>query len=209
MRFIGMDVHRDFCEVAIWEAGEDQVAMEMSGNAAAIARIIEPHVASVAPADPKKVRERVGAKTDRLDARVLARLGGFLVAIWIPDDQRRARHQVGRPDRIFGGGDDELDHRRPRRFWAQRERGSHRTFGCHRDCRSGQRCSEQESQIPARVRTSIARALVEGQLVERPRARPRALTAILAAVHNPELYARTITSPLCGSSAQGSSVMRA
>jgi hypothetical protein len=58
MRFIGMEVHRDFCEVAIWEAGEvrsagrvpigdeelelfarslgheDQVAMEMSGNAA-------------------------------------------------------------------------------------------------------------------------------------------------------------------------------
>jgi hypothetical protein len=84
MRFIGMDVHRDFCEVAIWEAGEvrsagrvstgdeelglfaqslgheDRVAMEMSGNAAAIARIIEPHVTSVVLADPKKVRERVG-----------------------------------------------------------------------------------------------------------------------------------------------------
>jgi hypothetical protein len=68
MRFIGLDVHRDFCEVAIAEAGrvrrarrvettpaalelfaqslsaDDQVALEATGNAVAIARIIEPHV---------------------------------------------------------------------------------------------------------------------------------------------------------------------
>jgi hypothetical protein len=68
MRFIGMDVHRDFCEVAIAEAGQvrsagrvttqeaelelfaaslgadDLVALEVTGNAAAIARIIEPNV---------------------------------------------------------------------------------------------------------------------------------------------------------------------
>ncbi|HKZ14412.1 MAG TPA: IS110 family transposase [Solirubrobacterales bacterium] len=122
MRFIGMDVHRDFCEVAIWEAGEvrsagrvmtndedlglfaqslgheDQVAMEMSGNAAAIARIIEPHVASVVLADPEKVRERVGAgpKTDRLDARLLARLGagGFLAAVWTPDETTLVRRRL-------------------------------------------------------------------------------------------------------------------
>ncbi len=69
-RCIGMDVHRDFCEVAIWDAGEvsraprvparpeqlqefaqqlrptDRVAMEATSNALAIARIIGPHVAS-------------------------------------------------------------------------------------------------------------------------------------------------------------------
>ncbi len=122
MRFIGMDVHRDFCEVAIWEAGEvrsagrvsssdeelslfaqslgtdDEVAMEMSGNAAAIARIIEPHVARVVLADPKKVRERIGngPKTDRLDARVLAKLGagGFLAAVWSPDEKTRVRRRL-------------------------------------------------------------------------------------------------------------------
>jgi transposase len=122
MRFIGMDVHRDFCEVAIWEAGEvrsagrvltndedlglfarslgkdDEVAMEMSGNAAAIAAIVRPHVARVVLADPKKVRERVGAgpKTDRLDARVLARLGagGFLAAVWAPDELTRVRRRL-------------------------------------------------------------------------------------------------------------------
>ena len=122
MRFIGMDVHRDFCEVAIWEQGEvrsagrvsssdedlslfaqslgtdDEVAMEMSGNAAAIARIIEPHVARVVLADPKKVRERIGngPKTDRLDARVLAKLGagGFLAAVWSPDEKTRVRRRL-------------------------------------------------------------------------------------------------------------------
>jgi transposase len=122
MRFIGMDVHRDFCEVAIWEQGEvrsagrvltndedlglfarslgtdDEVAMEMSGNAAAIAAIIRPHVARVVLADPKKVRERIGngPKTDRLDARVLARLGagGFLAAVWTPDEATRVRRRL-------------------------------------------------------------------------------------------------------------------
>ncbi|HEX3362561.1 MAG TPA: IS110 family transposase [Solirubrobacterales bacterium] len=122
MRFIGMDVHRDFCEVAIWEQGEvrsagrvltndedlalfagslgsdDEVAMEMSGNAAAIARIIEPHVARSVLAVPKKVRERIGngPKTDRLDARVLARLGagGFLATVWTPDEATRVRRRL-------------------------------------------------------------------------------------------------------------------
>lgn len=122
MRFIGMDVHRDFCEVAIWEAGEvrsagrvksteadlelfagslgeeDQVAMEMSGNARAVAAAIEPHVARVVLADPKKVRERLGngPKTDRLDARALAQLGagGFLAAVWMPDEPTRVRRRL-------------------------------------------------------------------------------------------------------------------
>src|SRR6266568_8322243 len=66
MRFIALDVHRDFCEVAIAEDGrvrragrlettparlelfarslaaDDRVALEATGNAVAIARIIEP-----------------------------------------------------------------------------------------------------------------------------------------------------------------------
>jgi hypothetical protein len=68
VRFIGLDVHRDFCEVAIVEGGgvrsasrvatdpemlelfarslgaDDRVTLEATGNALAIARIIEPHV---------------------------------------------------------------------------------------------------------------------------------------------------------------------
>src|SRR4051812_38688767 len=71
VRAIGLDVHRDFCEVAIAEEGkvrsagriatqpdvleifaqsltsDDRVALEVTGNAWEIARIIEPHVARV------------------------------------------------------------------------------------------------------------------------------------------------------------------
>jgi transposase len=117
MRFIGLDVHRDFCEVAIAEAGEvrlagrvqtepealalfaqslsvdDEVALEVTGNALGIARIIEPHVARVVLANPKAVKgiTRAGAKTDKIDARTLAKLlaGGFLPAVWLPDEQTR------------------------------------------------------------------------------------------------------------------------
>jgi transposase len=70
MRSVALDVHLDFCEVAIVEDGEvrsagrietkgradrvfassplgadDRVALEVTGNACEIARIIEPHVA--------------------------------------------------------------------------------------------------------------------------------------------------------------------
>jgi transposase len=66
LRSFGLDVHRDFCEVASFENGrtgrggsrtirgrssslaaEDQVAMEATSNALAIARILEGHVARV------------------------------------------------------------------------------------------------------------------------------------------------------------------
>src|SRR4051794_33969888 len=100
MRFVGLDVHRDFCEVAIAEGGEvrlarrvqtepaalelfaqslggeDQGALEATGNALRIARIIEPYVGRVVLANPKAVKgiTRAGAKTDKIDARTLAKL---------------------------------------------------------------------------------------------------------------------------------------
>jgi transposase len=117
MRFIGLDVHRDFCEVAIAEAGEvrlagrvrtepealalfaqslggdDEVALEVTGNALEIARIIEPHVGRVVLANAKAVKgiTRAGSKTDKIDARTLAKLlaGGFLPSVWLPDEQTR------------------------------------------------------------------------------------------------------------------------
>ena len=76
MRFVGLDVHRDFCEIAICEEGrvrsggrvptspeglqvladslgpEDHVALEATGNALAIARALEPHAARVVVAAP-------------------------------------------------------------------------------------------------------------------------------------------------------------
>ena len=99
-RCIGMDVHRDFCEVAIWDAGEvtraprvasrveqlqefalqlrpsDRVAMEATGNALAIARILGPHVAAVEIVNTRRLKAITESKqkTDRHDAKTLAQL---------------------------------------------------------------------------------------------------------------------------------------
>jgi transposase len=124
MRFIALDVHRDFCEVAIAEGGQvrlagrvettpaglelfaqslgadDQVVLEATGNALAIARVIEPHVARVVLANPKAVKGATQtAKTDKLDARTLAKLlaAGFLPEVWTPDERTRAlRRRIAR-----------------------------------------------------------------------------------------------------------------
>ena len=117
MRAIGLDIHRDFCEVAIAEGGEvrspgrfemtpealelfagslassDQVALEVSGNAWEVARIIRPHVAKLVVVSPADTGIRAArAKTDRLDARALAKLlaAGSLQSVWVPDDRTRA-----------------------------------------------------------------------------------------------------------------------
>jgi transposase len=124
MRSIALDVHRDFCEVAVAEAGKvrlggrvktepealalfarslastDRVALEATGNGLAIARILEPHVDRVLLANPKAVKGATQtAKTDKVDARTLAQLlaGGFLPEVWIVDEQTRAlRRRVAR-----------------------------------------------------------------------------------------------------------------
>ncbi|HZC14318.1 MAG TPA: IS110 family transposase [Thermoleophilaceae bacterium] len=130
MRFIGLDVHRDFCEVAIAEGGEvrsagrietrpqtlelfaqslgadDWVALESTIGATQIARIVEPHVACVVVANTRRLRSISGAKakTDRRDARTLARLlaSGFLEEVWSPDDATRAlRRLVARRERLL------------------------------------------------------------------------------------------------------------
>src|SRR6266540_3782936 len=131
MRFIGLDVHRDFCEVAIAEAGkvrlagrvltepealalfaqslgvDDEVALEATGNALEIARIIAPHVGRVVLANAKAVKgiTRAGAKTDKIDARTLAKLlaGGFLPAVWVPDERRGSCAAGSRLGRSWSG----------------------------------------------------------------------------------------------------------
>jgi transposase len=122
VRFIGVDVHRDFCEVAVVEDGglrfagqvastpsalkafacsleaDDVVALEATANALAIARIIEPRVERVVLADPKSVKRITGlrAKTDKIDAALLARLlaAGFLAEVWTPDEPTRVRRRL-------------------------------------------------------------------------------------------------------------------
>jgi transposase len=125
MRFIALDVHRDFCEVAIAEDGgvrpagrvrtepgelelfgqslgaDDQVVLEATSNALAIARIIEPHVGRVVLANPKTLKglTQAGPKTDKIDARTLARLlaGGFVPEVWAVDEPTRVlRRRIAR-----------------------------------------------------------------------------------------------------------------
>jgi transposase len=117
VRAIALDVHRDFCGVAIVAEGRlrsagriqtrpdalelvaqsldagDWVALEVTGNAWAIARILEPDVARVIVVSPNDTGIRQArAKTDRLDARTLAKLlwAGELDGVWAPDERVRA-----------------------------------------------------------------------------------------------------------------------
>jgi transposase len=127
-RAIGLDVHLEFCEVAIAEAGVvrsagriqttperlelfakslgsgDRVALEVCGSAWEIARILEPHVGRVIVVSPNDTGIRQArAKTDRLDARALARLlwAGELDAVWTPDERTRVlRRRLSRREQL-------------------------------------------------------------------------------------------------------------
>lgn len=125
MRSVALDVHQSFCEVAICEGGKvrnagrvpttraklelfaqsldphDQVAMESTGPAMEIAQILAPHVARVVVANAQDVRaiSHARVKSDRFDARTLARLlaADMLVGVWVPDPATQAlRRRVAR-----------------------------------------------------------------------------------------------------------------
>ena len=129
MRIIGLDIHRVFAEAVAWEDGklkrlgrvdmrrdhlgafatrlskEDVVIVEATGNAAAVAGVIGPHVKRVVIANPQQVRIIAHAKikTDTIDAGVLAQLyaSGFLPEVWIPDEPTQAlRRQVTRRNQL-------------------------------------------------------------------------------------------------------------
>jgi transposase len=129
MRIIGLDIHRAFAEAVAWQDGtlrrlgrvdmrrallsafasklspDDIVVVEATGNAAAVAAVIGPHVRRVVIANPKQVRVIAHAKikTDTIDAGVLAQLyaSGFLPEVWIADEATQAlRRQVTRRNQI-------------------------------------------------------------------------------------------------------------
>ena len=124
-RCIGLDVHREFCQVAVWEAGRvrqagqikttpemlrifadslaptDEVAIEATCNTHAIVRLLEQRVARVVVSNPLKTRAIAEAKikTDKVDAATLAKLlaADFLPGVWIADDETQMlRRQVAR-----------------------------------------------------------------------------------------------------------------
>jgi len=120
MRWVGLDVHRDFCEVAIVERGRlrsagrvpttpdaltlfgeslgpaAEVVLEATANALPIARLLRPHVARVVLTEPSAVHESGAAKTDKIDARALARLlaSGFAGEVWAPDEETAALRRL-------------------------------------------------------------------------------------------------------------------
>jgi transposase len=127
-RAIGLDVHRDFCVVAICEDGQvrsagrvpstpeglralaesllatDRVALEVTGSCWEVARILEPHVNRVIVVSPDDTGiTSARAKTDKLDARTLASLlwKGELEAVWMPDERCRVlRRRLARREQL-------------------------------------------------------------------------------------------------------------
>ena len=127
-RAIGLDVHRDFCVVAICEGGRvrsagrvpstpeglatlaqsllpsDRVALEVTGSCWEVARILEPHVNRVVVVSPDDTGiSSARAKTDTLDSRTLASLlwKGELDAVWMPDERCRVlRRRLARREQL-------------------------------------------------------------------------------------------------------------
>ena len=129
MRGLGLDVHRDFCEVAIAENGrvrsagriqtrvpalelfaqslgsDDVVAIEATTGTDRIVAVLQRHGIRVVVANTRKLKAitEAKAKTDRLDARTLAKLlmSGLLDPVWTPDERTRAlRRLTNRRERI-------------------------------------------------------------------------------------------------------------
>ena len=128
-RAIGLDLHCDFCEIAICESGQthgggrvamtaegiealagslepsDRVVMEVSSAAWEVARRLEGRcqrvVVVVSPDDTGIAHAR--AKTDMIDARTLAGLlwKGELEAVWTPDERMRVlRRRLHRREQL-------------------------------------------------------------------------------------------------------------
>ena len=107
-RVIGIDIHRTFGEVVMWEDGRlrrlgrvdmtrtalkgpggglhstDEAIVEATGNAMAASRVLSPFVARVVIANPPQAKAiaHAHAKTDKVAAGTLARL---LAAGYLPE----------------------------------------------------------------------------------------------------------------------------
>lgn len=122
-RFIGLDVHKSVIEIcAINAAGKllfrdriectrtsicrfaqtllasDEVALEVTTNAWAVADLLVPCVERVIVSNPLKTKAIAEAKvkTDKVDAEVLAQLlrCDYLPTVWVPDDATRIMRQL-------------------------------------------------------------------------------------------------------------------
>ena len=124
-RSFGLDVHLDFCEIAVHEQGRvsrleriastpqairqfadglddgDQVALEASSGAMMIAGLLSESGARVVVCNAAETRaiSHARVKSDRFDAAMLAKLlaAGMLAEVWVPDAETAAlRRRVAR-----------------------------------------------------------------------------------------------------------------
>ena len=121
-RVIGIDIHRTFGEVVIWEGGRlrnlgrvdmtrtaleglggklfstDEVVIEATGNCMAVSRVLSPFVSGVVIANPLQVKAIAHSqvKTDKVDAGTLASLfaAGYLPEIWTPDVETERKRRL-------------------------------------------------------------------------------------------------------------------
>jgi transposase len=126
VRFFGLDVHLEFCEIAVAEGGRvsqlgriastpeairefaaglgsgDQVVLEASCGAMMIARLLGEGAAGrvvVCNAAETRAISHARVKSDRFDAAMLAKLlsAGMLKEVWVPDEATGAlRRRVAR-----------------------------------------------------------------------------------------------------------------
>ncbi|MER9927460.1 transposase [Mesorhizobium sp. M0048] len=113
-RVIGMDIHRTFAEVVVWEDGRlrhherldmtrsglegfgrnlrrtDEVVVEATGNAMAVVRVLSPYVGRVIVANPMQVKAIAHArmKTDKIDAGVWRSSMPAGMIMTVPSDPR-------------------------------------------------------------------------------------------------------------------------
>jgi transposase len=128
-RVMGIDIHRTFGEVVIWDKGvlrhagrvdmtrtalegfgkslqaTDEVVIEATGNSMAVFRVLSPFVARVIIANPLQVKAIAYSyvKTDKIDAGTLASLhaAGYLPEVWMPDAAtERKRRLASRRDQV-------------------------------------------------------------------------------------------------------------
>jgi transposase len=138
-RCIGLDVHLDSIEIAICEEGQvysagrvpatpegigtlaesllpsDRVALEVTESSREIVGLLAPHVRQIIVVSPGDTGiSQARAKTDRLDARTLAKLlwTGELEAVWMPPEwisrMRRRLSRRGQLVRSRSGAKDEI-----------------------------------------------------------------------------------------------------
>jgi transposase len=121
-------VHLDFIQIAICEEGKvysagrvpstpeglgtlvdsleasDRVALEVTGSSREIVRLLEPHVRKIIVVSPGDTGiSQARAKTDKLDARTLAKLlwTGELEAVWMPPEWiARMRRRLARREQL-------------------------------------------------------------------------------------------------------------